>query len=261
MPEDNKAVMVKKEPSSSQRARTVTILQEDNFGVWKWNLKYNLKTLGLYDTVTTKNVINEENDNQAMFEIISTLGEKVKSRVSHCKTAFELYEAIEAIYTNKTSFQITSLNMKLSNFKFKSVDAIGEGLNEIQNIVTKIKNLGDPISDKMVEGVILSALPPSFRTFVTVWKGINENERTLPNLMNRITAEIEDNKLFNVREDKALVAKFKNFKVKNAGRPKPGKFQKKQNQNTNNEGKDNSKKLQLLQETRARRKRMQKAST
>lgn len=243
MPEDNKAVMVKKEPSSSQRARTVTILQEDNFGVWKWNLKYNLKTLGLYDTVTTKNVINEENDNQAMFEIISTLGEKVKSRVSHCKTAFELYEAIEAIYTNKTSFQITSLNMKLSNFKFKSVDAIGEGLNEIQNIVTKIKNLGDPISDKMVEGVILSALPPSFRTFVTVWKGINENERTLPNLMNRITAEIEDNKLFNVREDKALVAKFKNFKVKNAGRPKPGKFQKKQNQNTNNEGKGNSKKL------------------
>ena len=57
----------------------------------------------------------------------------------------------------------------------------------------------------MIEGIVLAALPSSFGTFVTVWKGIGESERTLSNLFNRILAEIEDNKLFHVREDKALL--------------------------------------------------------
>lgn len=224
------------ETKSLQRARVVTILQDDNFGIWKWNLKYNLKTSGLYGCVTKKDRVDTTKDGEAMFEIISTLGEKVKTRVSHCKGAYELYEAIESIYTNKTSFQITSLNMKLTNFKFKSIDAIGEGLNEIQTIVAKIKNLVHEVSDKMVEGVILSVLPPLFRTFVTVWKGINENERTLANLMNRLMAEIEDDKLFNVRIDKALVAKFRNFKLKNNyGKSKFNRFQKRPRRPFNNE--------------------------
>jgi len=71
--------------------------------------------------------------------------------------------------------------------------------------VSKLKNLGERVSDHMIEGFVLAALPSSFRTFVTVWKGIGESERTLSNLFNRILAEIEDNKLFHVREDKALL--------------------------------------------------------
>lgn len=187
-----------------QRSRLITILGDDNFGIWKWNLKYNLKSLGLYDNVTQSDKYDPNKDDEAMFEIIGTLGEKIKTRVSHCKNAKELYQTIEGIYTNKTSFQLTALHMKLSNFKFKSMDGISEGLSEIQNIVTKIKNLGEQISDHMIEGVILSALPSSFRTFITVWKGSSESERTLGNLMNRIMSEIEDNKAFNQREDKAL---------------------------------------------------------
>lgn len=38
----------------ASRARTVTILAEDNFNIWKWNLKYNLKSLGLYECITKK---------------------------------------------------------------------------------------------------------------------------------------------------------------------------------------------------------------
>ena len=33
----------------SLRARAVTILTDNNFGVWKWNPKYNLRSLGMYD--------------------------------------------------------------------------------------------------------------------------------------------------------------------------------------------------------------------
>lgn len=120
----------------------MTILNDDNFGVWKWNLKYNLKALGLYEAVTTADYRDRQKDDEAMFEIIGTHGENIKSKVLHCKNSYNLFETIESIYTNKTSFQVTALHMKLSNFKFKSVDAISEGLSEIQTTVSKLKNLG-----------------------------------------------------------------------------------------------------------------------
>lgn len=96
--------------------------------------------------------------------------------------------------------------MKLTNFKFKSVDQISEGLSEIESLVSKLKNLKSEVSDQMQEGVILAALPSSFRTFVTVWKGTNPADRTITNLKNRILAEVEDNKILNKKEDKALLA-------------------------------------------------------
>ena len=34
---------------SIPRSRKVTILNDDNFGAWRWNLKYTLKALGLYE--------------------------------------------------------------------------------------------------------------------------------------------------------------------------------------------------------------------
>jgi len=142
-----------------------------------------------------------------MVEMTSTINDKIKIKLSHCTSPFELYQAIELIYTNKTSFQVTALHMRLSSFKFNSTDFISEGISELQNIVSKLKNLGERVSDHMIEGIVLAALPLSFRTFVTVWKGIGESERTLSNLFNRILAEIEDNKLFHVREDKALLTR------------------------------------------------------
>lgn len=202
------------EPRGRTRNHNVTVLTDDNFGVWKWNLKHILISLDLY-TIVTDGTDDIAKDSQAMFEIISTLSEKVKNRVSHCQTSQELYLTIESIYSNKTAFQITSLNMKLANFKFKTTGQISDGLSEIQAIVAKIKNLGEQISDKMIEGVILSALPPSFRTFVTCWKTIGQEERTVPNLINRIMAELEDNKVFNIREDKALVTNSKFNQLKN----------------------------------------------
>lgn len=186
------------------RVRSSTILNDDNFGVWTWNLKYNLKTLGVYDCVKTRGQGTQAQKDQAMLEIISTISDKIKMRVSYCEDPFELFRAIEAPFTNKTSFQATSLHMRLSSFKFKSSQLIPEGISEVQNIVSKLKNLGENVSDHMVEGIVLAALPPSFRTFVTVWKGINPAERTISNLFTRIMAEVEDNRLFSSREDKAL---------------------------------------------------------
>lgn len=201
---------------TKSRFRPVTILDENNFGVWKWNLKYNLKTQGVYECVISEGKGTQAQQDEAMLEIISSINDKIKMRVSHCKGPYELYQAIESFYTNKTSFQATSLHMRLSSFKFKSSELIPEGISEIQNVVSKLKNLGENVSDHMVEGIVLAALPSSYRTFVTVWKGMSSNERTLSNLYSRIMAEVEDNRLFNSREDKAL---FTQKRSPNGGKP------------------------------------------
>ena len=110
-----------------------------------------------------------------------------------------------------TSFQATSLHRRQSSFRFKSRQQIPEGISEIQNVISELKNLGQTVSDHKVKGIVLAALLQSFHTFITVWKGIAPSDRTLPNLFNRILAEVEDNRLFNQRDDKALVAAKKTF--------------------------------------------------
>lgn len=196
MPNTNTVVSRRSEP---------TMLNEHNFSIWKWTLKYNLKALQLYECLVNPDNTSSEQNDAAMFEIISTINDKVKIKVTHSKTPLELYRNIEALYTNKTSFQVTDLHMKLTNFKFKSIEHISEGLSHVQNLVAKLKNLDEKISDHMVEGIILGALPSSFRTFITVWKGLNPADRNLTNLTNRLMAEVEDNKIFTSGHSRALM--------------------------------------------------------
>lgn len=200
------------------RTRQLTILGEDNFNVWKWSLKYNLKSLKLYECICSPNTGTQEQQDEAMLEIICTLSDNIKIKVSHCKNPYDLFQAIESIYTNKTSFQVTALHMQLSSFKFKNSEEISQGISEIQSIVSKLKNLGETVSEHMVEGIVLAALPSSFRTFVTVWKGMSAAERTLSNLFNRILAEVDDSKLFNDREDSALYAHRKSKRSSQASK-------------------------------------------
>ena len=220
------------------RSRPVTMLNDDNFCVWKWNLKYTLKAINLYECLLNRNHGTATQRDEAMLEIISTLDDKIKIKVSHCQNPFDLFSAIEGLYTNKTSFQVTALHMKLSSFKFGSSSSIPEGISEIQNIVSKLKNLGENVSDHMVEGIVLAALPGSFRTFVTVWKGMPEGERNLSNLFNRIMAEVEDNKLFNSRDDTALLSRGRNFKSRSSNNFNRHNWQRKQTHNPHH-GKNN----------------------
>lgn len=186
-----------------------TILDDDNYGVWKWALKYNLKALGYYDCLVNPELASNEQKDAIMDIIISTISDKVKTRVSHCNDPQSLIMAIEAIFSNKTSFKATDLHMKLAKFKFISSEHISEGLSYIQKTVSSIRNLGEVISDRHIEGIILCALPPSFRYFITVWKGINADDRTLDNLVNRLNAEVEDNKIFGIT-GQAMVARGSN---------------------------------------------------
>lgn len=217
--------------SSTIRRNDPTILNEDNFAIWKWSLKYNLKSLGLYESLINPSNATQEQWDAAMFEIISTISDKVKIKVAHCRTPRDLYEAIETLYVNKTSFQVTDLHMRLASFKFTSTQHISDGLSKIQNIVSKLKNLNEPVSDHLVEGIILKALPESFRIFITVWKGLNSSERTLPNLMNRLLAEVEDNKIFENKQNRALMANCDKKEPK--GQVKPSKkYSKSKGQNS-----------------------------
>lgn len=202
-----------------KRGQNITRLENDNFVVWKWNLKCNLKSLGLYDSILSDNWGSERERADAMMEIVSSLGEDVKVKLTHCRKPFELYNAIEALYVDKTAFQRTSLLMKLTNFKFESTAKITQGISTIQELVARLKNNGENVSDQLVEGIVLSALPPLFRTFITVWKAQPEVERTLTNLYSKIQAEVEDNKIMNLREDKALVALRRRCKEKKPREP------------------------------------------
>jgi len=76
-----------------------------------------------------------------MVAMISTIDDKIKIKLSYCQTPYEVYLAIGSIYTNETSFEVTALHIKLSSFKFQSMDKVSEGISEIQYVVPKLENL------------------------------------------------------------------------------------------------------------------------
>jgi len=61
---------------SIPRSRKVTILDDDKFGVWKWNLKYTSKALGSYECVMRDTGTVEQKD-ESMVEIVSTIDDEI----------------------------------------------------------------------------------------------------------------------------------------------------------------------------------------
>lgn len=177
------------------------ILEKKNYTVWKAHMKNIMEAKGLWDAVQSETVATTK-ETQARALLTSALSDDNQMKVINCDTAHKIWKRLEALYENKTSFEKEHLLSKLHSYKITSASGISNAISDMESIAAKLKLLGEDVSDESLMSAILRALPKSFSTFISIWKGTAKSERTIDNLLSRLMSEMEDQDT----EEKALVA-------------------------------------------------------
>lgn len=202
----------------------VIVLGEDNYVTWKWHMIMILEAKGLYKWVTDIDHKGEESDKyRATSLLASALSQTNMQRVINCKTAYEIWSALESSFENKSSTERSMLLEKFTSYRIKRISDISKALGDIQAKAAKLRSLGASIDDEFIISIILKALPDGLKQWKSTWKMINADQPNLNKLITSLMAEISE---MREPEDSALlVKKFERFSFGNRyPRPANGRF-------------------------------------
>lgn len=201
-------------------------LEQTNFTTWKWQILNVLKAKRLETAIATGQVENHIQQS-ALALIGSALNEENKMLVVGCQTAIEVWQRLESVYENKTTFEKQELLSQLHSYRITSVANVAKALGEMQTLASKLNLLGETISDDSLMSIILNALPnESFGNFLVAFKLLSPETRTLTHLISNVIARAREIESKTKADEVALLAKKKFSKTNNKskhtrnGRPK-----------------------------------------
>lgn len=163
-------------------------LEEDNYVTWKWQLVNILKAKKLYSAVTDEDC-NDSSSRQALGLIGSALS---RENMALVVGIFEAWIRLEIVFENKTTFETRELLGKLHSYKIDKFTDVAKSLMDIQTTATKLKLLGEPVSDKSLIGIIMRALPSEYQNFLVAFKLLSPGERTLNHLISNVIAHSKE---------------------------------------------------------------------
>ena len=181
-------------------------LEKSNYITWRVHMTNILEAKGLLEATQTE-LVSGSLERQARALLTSALSDDNQMKVVNCHTAYKIWKRLEATYENKSSFERENLLNKLHSYKISSGKDISNAISDMENIAAKLHLLGEKVSDESLMSAVLRALPKQFSTFITVWKGTAQQERTIENLLTRLMAEVADAE----PEERALLANQPRF--------------------------------------------------
>ncbi|KAF8682958.1 Reverse transcriptase (RNA-dependent DNA polymerase) [Rhizoctonia solani] len=101
-------------------------------------------------------------DNGAMAEVIETLG------------AHEAWKRVIKQWEGKGMQSLSFLFQQLMSTKIEEEEDLTTAFNNIQSLTSKMKTLGEPISNLMLAQVLMNALPPSYAIISSVVSTSNQ---------------------------------------------------------------------------------------
>lgn len=185
--ENNQQVLPLGDVQSSKLDIKVIKLEDNNYVVWKRHFINVLKAKSLYTAVVNEGV-EESIDQQTLALLGSALSEDNMALVVGCSSAYEAWQRLELIYENKTTFEKQDLLGKIHSYKIDRLADIGRSLMEIQTTSSKLKLLGEIVSDDALMSIIMKALPTQFENFIVAFKLLSPEQRTLNHLISNVVA-------------------------------------------------------------------------
>lgn len=182
-------------------------LQDDNYAIWKWQFTNCLRASRLDSALAGG--ATAEIDAQALALLGSFLSEDNILKIFSHRTFIGAWQALERCFETKTSYEPQYLYRQLNSYTIESSATVSKGISEMKGIVAKLANLNEKVSDNCFIGAILSALPPSFDIFVTVWK--NSSDKNVESFIAKLMAEANSHV---TKEEIAMIARHKNSRRK-----------------------------------------------
>lgn len=166
-------------------------LDKINYIIWKRHTQNVLEAKDLWKVVSGQEQ-NLNKEIQARALLTSALSAENQMRVICCNDAKSIWQRLERIHENKSTFERQSLLAKLFSYKIQSARDIAKAFAELEMLRAKLTMLGENVSDEVMMTVILKGLPSQFSTFIQIWRNTPATERTFNELLTRIMAEMAD---------------------------------------------------------------------
>lgn len=181
-----------------------------NWSSWKFQMSIIMKSMDLYRIIdgTYKKPVSlagggdavdaaflqnlrawEQLDIKAQRLIITSIDNSMMKYLMCCKEAYEMWEKLNTIHELHSEVSVHLLQQQFYEIKKIPEDTIEMHIAKIEELVERLRNLGEPLSEKMVITKILMTLPQTYNHFITAWESYAEDKRTLKNLTNRLVLE------------------------------------------------------------------------
>lgn len=204
-------------------------LNDNNWNVWKFQIKVTLIAKELFDVVNGSTpkpeVGNAEEqkafnikDAKAQEILVSRMEQGPLSHIISCGSSSEMWTKLHAIYERQSNVSVHLLQQQFFNMKFE--DNVMNFLSKIQNLIATIKQQSNEIPENMVITKVIMSLPEQYKHFISAWESVADDQRTLSNLTARLL--IEEERLKSNEKTVALTANDRgqsNIKCFSCGKP------------------------------------------
>lgn len=191
----------------------------ENWSAWKFQVRVTLSAMGAWDIVTGEVIKPECNDNMntearlkyekdlvrwnkldnAAQKVIGTsIEDKPLLHIINCESSAAMWIKLLSVYEQKNSVSIHLLQQQWYNLKKDISNDMATYISQLEDLVHRLRNQGENISDSMVITKLLMTLPKSYNHFLSAWESTHPDQQTLANLTSRLLME---EKRLNLQED------------------------------------------------------------
>lgn len=180
----------------------------DNYQIWKFQLKVLINANGFADIAdgslklcdidvkdTSKVFKWKKDDARVQQFIVTSLSKEILIHIMTCATSYEMLSKLQLLFEKDTDQQRCSLLSNFYNLKFDCGTSLLQQIADLESLTFRLKALQQDISEEMLIAKIISALPPEYNFFKSAWESTELNQRTVANLISRLTAEEERTKV------------------------------------------------------------------
>lgn len=217
---------------------------ESQWSTWRFQVKITLIAAEVYEIVTGVEAepAGESNANYAAElkawkkldakaqRIIGTsVGNSQITHIKNCKCAKDMWDKLHSVFEKKNETSLLLLHQKFFTFAKEHDENIVSYISRLEDLVQRLSDLGEVVSDAMIITKIIMSLPPEYNSFSSAWESAAKAERTLDNLRARLMVEEDRMTSRGATETtEALMAKRKQFSGdkklgKKKNKPKPNK--------------------------------------
>ncbi|KAJ0920790.1 hypothetical protein HanRHA438_Chr05g0245181 [Helianthus annuus] len=167
-------------------------LTESNYTQWAILMEMILKTYSLWDTVVSKEGVNEKKGAYNESNELSNVVERYSKQVAQYESAKKVWDAIKVRYLGADMVQkarLQTLKSELKALKMGENEKISSLASKLGGIKSKFKSLGTTIKDKKIVRKLLIFVPKKFLPIVASIQQYSEIDKmTFEEVVGRITS-------------------------------------------------------------------------
>lgn len=170
----------------------------EQWATWKFQVELALLSGDVLDVVDGSLTRNEENqvlfqksDNLARMIIGTTVGPSQVTHIKHCKSARDMWVALQTVHEKKDDVTKARLFAQYWNFKIDVNEPIMDAIARLNDIVAQLGNHDEKITEVNKSSRLIDALPREFSSFCSAWDSASATDKTYTSLTQRLQLEEE----------------------------------------------------------------------